>query len=240
MDISSDLMSTAVGLVLGAVLTGAGFLVKTHFERKAKLNEALFSLLELYRLVAFATGIDVRRIIHVTYDELEKQLPGQGREASANVYRSQILNMMAEILSSQWENFDKTIGQSFSATCAGVAAADPLLAARINGAQFLKGCLPAIERYNDNVREMVAAESDASIIDANERMHALVQANTNKKYMERLQECILMLAWRCGIGTFVRCRFSIWQHRRRPIQGQYEQLMREWVRDIITSSKAQN
>lgn len=233
---SPELTSTIVGLALGASIASIGFLAKAYLAQKAKLNEALFSLMELYRLLMLVMTLDIKRIISVVYEELEIQLPGQGGEQVANLYRPQINTMMAEIFTAQWDNFDKTIGETFAATCSKVASADPMLAARINGAQYLKGCLPAVQRYNESVRKMVLEEHSQTIVDEHDRIVATVQETINKKYITKLQKDLLSLAWKCGVVTYVRLLLKIRQHKKNPIQGQYEKMVRELIKKVVKSS----
>lgn len=236
---SSEIVVSLLGVLLGGLLTALGFMLRAHFAHRAKLNQALYTLLELYRVIVVTSGIDPHRAVSAYFKALKKHFPdAEDPNVRAHV-EPMLLKMLANVLSSSTADYEKSAEERFGAACMDVAAVSPMLAARINGNRYLKLALPALDEYLQSVRSLIQGSPDA--VAASDKTSSLVRSKVSSKFIAELQKDARHLAWRCGFVTWARCMYKFWQHNRESTQAKYEeqllQLVEEMVQETIVAAK---
>ena len=230
-NMSSEIVESLLGVLLGGLLTAVGFMLRAHFAHRAKLNQALYALLELYRVILVTSGIDPRQAVSAYFKAIKKHFPDAEDPNVRAHFEPMMLKMIANIFSSSTADYETSVEERFTAACMDVAAVSPMLAARINGNRYLKLTLPALDEYLESVRSLIQESPQA--VAASDTTSSLVRSQISTKFIKELQKDARHLAWRCGFVVWARCTYKFWEHNRESTQKKYEAQLRQLVEEMV-------
>ncbi|MEQ6886228.1 hypothetical protein [Salicola sp. Rm-C-2C1-2] len=201
----TTLMAALAGALVGGLLSGLGFWYRVRVERIARINEALFYLIELFRILQAATVLDYRFAIDVFFAELEHQYPGYSSEQDRANLTPMLRQLIADIQEAQGAEFSRDFAERFSQACSAVAPHSPLLAARINSNRYLRVILPELDKYYRAIQEAARFESPSDVREEIERASDFAQKQIGHEFVKELRKDVALVASQTSVVTLVLC-----------------------------------
>lgn len=229
----TTLVAALAGAVVGGLLSGLGFWYRVRVERIARINEALFYLIELYRMLRMATVLDYRFAIDVFFEELERQYPGYSSDQDRTNLTPMLRQLIANIQEAQGAEFNQDFVGRFSQACSAVAPHSPLLAARINSNRYLRVIMPELDRYYRTIREAAESESPRDIREEINRASDLAQRQIGNEIVKVLRKDVVIVASQASIVTLALCVWKFFWKTDDHAKKKYREFIQRIVPKLI-------
>lgn len=230
---SATLLTTVWGPAAAAILAALGYLYRNGRERRIHLNEALYAILEVYRLVRLSVPFDGSNFLNRYVAILQRIDSSIDGESFKKEIEPILHPLIATLVRNQLEDFEAGASERLNEAVKKISQYSPLLAMRINGNRTLRSALPLMNAYMASAQRLMGAgNAEAAHAELDHASKAFSGAVTDKMLAD-FRKDILLLARKCGVWR----RYQCWHWFREPdesvAQLEQEKLLIELLRDAV-------
>lgn len=212
-----EILIGVVSVIIGALLSGIGYLVKTRYEHKKLLNEALFNLLEIWYVIRISTFFDVSDYMETYLRRVKDRFPEANfTKEDEEQYRQNFPKVVITSLQNFTGPAKEKLHERYLGSIRKLSGIAPILAFELSGNQNLDLYLEHFDKLLNEFSPLPSdAKSESESASAMEYFRTHVKKLILSDTVHDLENDLRRLARKCGTKVWYQTVRKIHRIRKR-------------------------
>lgn len=219
-----------LGIILGSLLSGMGYLYKEKYNNRRIVNQNIFYLLKVLHLTLAMKNIDKGCTLYIR--KIEKYVSPEDKSQIENSEINQLINnSLFTMINPIYQKLNNDFGQKFNDSLTELSKVSPISAYDLSKNSYYEELIKQINQIHQ--------ESVQEINQQNEFMNGYrdgvkgSQKHVLNAFSSKLEKGIKSISWKSTVFTWIACRFEIYQIKKKFADKEFNKFIEEYVNNTV-------
>ena len=221
-----DLYSLIIGTVIGGILSSMGYLYQKRAERKKKLNQVLYTMLEVWHIVFVAMKFRNGYV----WEQLQGYLAHNGihipetDEYIDEFIRKQSIALLDDLIERRKNVTGKDFHEKYNEALHDISSTYPILAYEISRNQSVEKILEFLDSYFDKAKHFAANEEEQKFASI---LKNKLKNKMSEESIDKLEKDLFKVAWKSGFWNWMKTKSKVKNKKNQRIydEGNFNEII---------------